>query len=47
MSLFPVVSQVDAVDANYVTIKTAKGFLVHWNSKISVGHFSAILYSLS
>lgn len=31
MSLFPVVSQVDAVDANYVTIKTAEGFLVHYH----------------
>ena len=31
MSLFPVVSQVDAVDANYLTIKTAEGFLVHYH----------------
>jgi len=31
MSLFPVVSQLDAVDANYLTIKTAEGFLVHYH----------------
>ena len=31
MSLFPVVSSLDAVDANYLTIKTAEGFLVHYH----------------
>jgi hypothetical protein len=31
MSLFPVVSSLDAVDANYLTMKTAEGFLVHYH----------------
>lgn len=31
MSLFPVVSQLDAVDANYLTAVTQEGFLVHYH----------------
>jgi hypothetical protein len=31
MSLFPVVSSLDAVDVNYLTMKTAEGFLVHYH----------------
>lgn len=30
-SLFPVVSSLDNVDANYLTIKTEEGFLVHYH----------------